>query len=87
MHRFGAGNDFCALQRLKMISRLTAALFAVCNGLCGAIADAGHAVGAAAAPDGPAVSQGDVVRRAALCASAAAGAGRTDSKGLVFDKA
>ena len=49
-----------------MIARLAAALPAVLDGLRGAAADAGHAVGAAAAPDGPAVLQGNIVGRAAL---------------------
>ena len=49
-----------------MIARLAAALPAVLDGLRGAAADAGHAVGAAAAPDWPAVPQGNIVGRAAL---------------------
>ena len=61
-----SGKFICFLQRLKMIARLAAALPAVLDGLRGTVADAGHAVGAAAAPDGPAVLQGNIVGRAAL---------------------
>ena len=61
-----SGKFICFLQRLKMIARLAAALPAVLDGLRGTVADAGHAVSAAAAPDGPAVLQGNIVGRAAL---------------------
>ena len=82
-----SGKFICFLQRLKMIARLAAALPAVLDGLRGAAADAGHAVGAAAAPEGPAVLQGNIVGRAALCTEAAACAGRACSEGTILDEA
>jgi len=47
---------------------------AVFDGLCGAVADTGHAVGAMIAPDGFAILQGDVVEGAQLHALSAADA-------------
>ena len=44
-----------------MIPGLAEALFSVLDGGRGAVADTGHAVGAAFAPDGPAVPEGDAV--------------------------
>ena len=51
-------------QCFKVIPGLVFALFAVLDGLFGAIADARHAVGAVFAPDRFAVFQMDVVQRA-----------------------
>ena len=75
------------LQRFKMIARLAAALPAVLDRLCGAVADAGHAVRAAPAPDRLAVVEQDVVDGAAAGAAAAAGAGLTDAEGAIRDEA
>ena len=74
-------------QRFKMIPWLAEALFAVLDGLCGAVADAGHAVGAVLPPDGFPVLQGDVVGGAAPDALSAAGAGISDSEGICLYKA
>ena len=52
-------------QRFKMIPWLAKALFAVLDGLRGAVADAGHAVGAVLPPNGLPVLQSDVVGGAA----------------------
>ena len=49
-----------------MIPGLAFALFAVLDGLFGAVADARHAVGAVFAPDRPAVFQMDIVQGAQL---------------------
>ena len=49
-----------------MIPGLAETLFAVLDGFRGTITDTGHAVGAVAAPDGLAVLDRDVVRRAEL---------------------
>ena len=67
-----------------MIPRFPGALFPILDGLGGAIADAGHAVGAAAAPDGLAVWQGDVVQRTSFDALAAAIAGIAHCKGRIL---
>ena len=74
-------------QRFKMIPGLAEALFAVLDGLHGAVADAGHAVGAVLPPDGFPVLQGDVVGGAAPDALPAAGAGVPGSKGICLYKA
>ena len=74
-------------QRFKMIPWLAKALFAVLDGLRGAVADAGHAVGAVLPPDGLSILQGDVVEGAAPDALAAAGAGISDSEGICLYKA
>ena len=60
-------------QRFKMIAWLAEALFAVLDGLRGAVADAGHAVGAVLPPDGLSVLRGDIVGGAAPDALSAAG--------------
>lgn len=73
-------------KHLKMISGFPDALFAVLNGLRRTMADAGHAVGAAAAPDGLSVLDHDIVGRAGLRTLTAAGAGITGRKRLRFDK-
>ncbi len=67
-----------------MIPWFPSALFAVLDGLGGAIADAGHAVGAAAAPKGLAVWQGDVVQGTSFDALAAAIAGIAHRKGRIL---
>lgn len=69
-----------------MISGFPAALFAVLNGLRRTMADTGHAVGAVAAPDRPAVLNGNVVGRAEPDTLAAAGAGVARRERLRFDK-
>ena len=81
-HRLTGG-----LQGLKVIPGLAEALFAVLDGGRGAVADTGHAVGAAFAPDGPAVPEGDAVGGTAAGAPAAAGAGLRNGKGAGFDEA
>ena len=58
-------------QCFKVVPGLAFALFAVLDGLFGAIADARHAVGAVFAPDRLAVFQPDIVQRAPLHALAA----------------
>ena len=78
---------FTFSKRLEMIPGFAETLFAVLNGFCGTIADAGHAVGAVAAPDRLAVLDRAVVRGAAFGALAAAGAGVTGRKRLCLDKA
>ena len=74
-------------QRFKMIPWLAKALFAVLDGLRGAVADAGHAVGAVLPPDGFPVLQGDVVGGAAPDALSAAGTGISGCEGICFYKA
>ena len=74
-------------QRFKMIPGLAKALFAILDGLCGTVADAGHAVGAVLPPDGFPVLQGDVVGGAAPDALPAAGAGVPGGKGICLYKA
>ena len=74
-------------QRFKMIPGLAEALFAILDGLRGAVADAGHAVGAVLPPDGFPVLQGDVVGGAAPDTLSAAGAGVSDGEGACFYKA
>ncbi len=74
-------------QRFKMIPWLAKALFAVLDGLCGTVADAGHTVGAVLPPDGLPGLQGDVVGGAAPDALSAAGAGISDSEGICLYKA
>ena len=74
-------------QRFKMIPWLAKALFAVLDGLCGTVADAGHAVGAVLPPDGLPGLQGDVVGGAAPNALAAAGTGISGCEGICFYKA
>ena len=78
---------FTFSKRLEMIPGFAETLFAVLNGFCGTIADAGHAVGAVAAPDRLVVLDRDVVRGAAFGTLAAAGAGVTGRKRLCLDKA
>ena len=68
-----------------MIPRPPHALFAVFDGFRRAAADACHAVGAVAAPDGPAILDGDVVGRAELDALTATGADITGRERLRFD--
>ena len=70
-----------------MIPWLAKALFAVLDGLRGAVADAGHAVGAVLPPDGFPVLQGDVVGGAAPDALTAAGTGISGCEGICFYKA
>ena len=69
-----------------MIPWLSPALFAVLDGLFGAVADAGHAVGAVFAPDRPAAFQMDVAQRAQLHALTAADAGIRCPEGIGFYK-
>ena len=64
-----------------MVAGLAEALFAVLDGLCRAVADAGHAVGAVLAPDRLALPQNDVVGGTSPDALAAAGAGITGGEG------
>ena len=73
-------------KRLEMIPGLAQALFAILDGFRRAAADAGHAVGAVAAPDGLAVLNRDVVRWAEPGALTAAGAGIAGRKGICFDE-
>ena len=70
-----------------MIPGLAEALFSVLDGGRGAVADTGHAVGAAFAPDGPGVPEGDAVGGTAADALAAAGAGLRNGKGAGLDEA
>ena len=63
---------------LEMVGFLVLGDGAVFDGLCGAVADAGHTVGALIAPDGLFVHQLDVVERTELLACAAAYAGIGD---------
>ena len=46
---------------LTAVTGLTNAVFAVFNGFCRAIADAGHAMGAVISPDGNSILQPDIV--------------------------
>ena len=69
-----------------MIPGLAQALFAILDGFRRAAADAGHAVGAAAAPDGLAVLNRDVVCRAKPGTLTTAGAGIAGRKGICFDE-
>ena len=69
-----------------MIPRFSPALFAVLDGLFGAIADTGHAVGTVFAPDRPAAFQMDVVQRAQLHALTAADAGIRRPEGVCLYK-
>ena len=69
-----------------MIPGLAQALFTVLDGFRRAAADAGHAVGAVAAPDRLAVLNRDVVHRAEPGTLTAAGAGIADRKGVCFDE-
>lgn len=62
------------LQCLEVVTGLALAFFAVFDGLGGAVADAGHAVGTLAAPYRPACCQADVVQWAALDALSASDA-------------
>ena len=74
-------------QRFKMIPWLAKALFAVLDGLRGAVADAGHTVGTVLPPDGLPGLQGDVVGGAAPDALTAAGTGISGCEGICFYKA
>ena len=69
-----------------MIPGLAETFFAVLDGFRGAIADAGHAVSAVAAPDGLAVLDRDAVRRAEPGTMTAADAGVAGRKGICFDE-
>ena len=69
-----------------MIPGLAQALFAILDGFRAAAADAGHAVGAVAAPDRLAVLNRDVVRWAEPGTLTAAGAGIAGRKGICFDE-
>ena len=69
-----------------MIPGLAQALFAILDGFRATAADAGHAVGAVAAPDRLAVLNRDIVRRAEPGALTTAGAGITSHKGVCFDE-
>ena len=69
-----------------MIPGLAQALFAVLDGFRAAAADAGHAVGAVAAPDRLAVLNRDVVRWAEPGTLTAAGAGIAGCKSICFDE-
>ena len=73
-------------QRFKVIPGLAFALFAVLDGLFGAVADARHAVGAVFAPDRFAVFQMDIVQRAQFHALTAADAGVRCPEGIGFYK-
>ena len=73
-------------QCFKVIPWLSPALFAVLDGFFGAIADAGHAMGAVFAPDRLSVFQTDVVQRAQLHALTAADAGIRCAEGIGFYK-
>ena len=68
-----------------MISGLAQALFSVLDGFRRAVTDTGHAVGAVAAPDGLAVLNGDIVRRAERGALPAADAGVAGGESLCLD--
>ena len=70
-----------------MIPGLAETLFAVLDGFRGTITDTGHAVGAVAAPDGLAVLDRDVVRRAELGALSTTDTGIAGSECLCFDEA
>ncbi len=75
------------LRSLKAIAGLSETLFAVFNGAMRTEADAGHAMGAIAVPDGAAVCQRDIAPGAELCAPAAADTGvRRDEGGILYDK-
>ena len=67
-----------------MIPWLSPALFAVLDGLFGAVADARHAVGTVFAPERLSVFQMDVVQGAQLHALTAADAGIRCPEGLRF---
>ena len=69
-----------------MIPGLAQALFAILDGFRRAAADAGHAVGAVAAPDRLAVLNRDVVRWAEPGTLTAAGASISGRKGICFDE-
>lgn len=69
-----------------MISGFPGTLLTVLNGLRRAAADTRHAVGAVAAPDRPAVLNGNVVGRAEPDTLSAAGAGIAGRKRLRFDE-
>ena len=58
-----------------MIPGLAETFFAIFDGLCGTVADTGHAVSEVLAPSGHSAAQCDAVGRAALCALTAANAG------------
>ena len=73
-------------QCFNVIPGLAFALFAVLDGLFGAIADARHAVGAVFAPDRLSVFQMDVVQGTQLHAPAAADAGVRCPEGIGFYK-
>ena len=68
-----------------MIPGLAQALFSVLHGFRRAVTDTGHAVGAVAAPDGLAVLNGDIVRRAERGALPAADAGVAGGESLCLD--
>ena len=68
-----------------MIPGLAQALFSVLHGFRRAVTDTGHAVGAVAAPDGLAVLNVDIVRRAERGALPAADAGVAGGESLGFD--
>lgn len=69
-----------------LIPRFSPAASAVFNGLSGAAADAGHAVGTVVAPNRAAISQLDVVQRAGLDTFAAGDAGIGGVEGLGLDQ-
>ena len=73
-------------QRLKVIPRLTDALFAVLDCAGRTVADARHAVGAVLAPNRRTVFDCNVVHRTALRALPAADAGVRYGKGVRFDE-
>ena len=69
-----------------MIPRFAETLFAVFDGFCRAVADAGHAVGAVLAPDRFAVMQGDIVGGTTPDTLTAADAGAAYSEGIRLNK-
>ena len=73
-------------QRFKVIPWLSPALFAVLDGLFGAVADARHAVGTVFAPERLSVFQMDIVQGAQLHALTAADAGIRCPEGIGFTK-
>ena len=69
-----------------MIPRFAETLFAVFDGFCRAVADAGHAMGAVLAPRRFAVLERDVVHRAETDALTAADAFAARCKGIRLNK-
>ena len=68
-----------------MVSGFTLALFAVLDGFCRAVANAGHAMGAAISPDGLPIPERNVVQRTEGGAFPAGNAGIGDGEGGRLD--